>query len=64
MITLLSQFARYWAEDIVLPEWTMDAEGMVAVPWKENGIGVRVDVDRIESITKRSEVLTAATAAP
>jgi len=57
----LSPSARYWAQDIVAPEWTMDAEGMVGVPRNESGIGVRVDVDRIESITQRSEVLSAAT---
>lgn len=28
----LSPSARYWARDIVSPEWTMDADGMVAVP--------------------------------
>ena len=28
----LSPSARYWARDIVTPEWTMDADGMVAVP--------------------------------
>ena len=55
----LSPSARYWAQDIVSPEWTMDAEGMVHVPRSENGIGVRVDVERIESITQRSEVLSA-----
>jgi O-succinylbenzoate synthase len=57
----LSPSARYWAKDIVSPEWTMDAEGMVRVPRTEDGIGVTVDVERIESITQRSEVLTAAT---
>lgn len=57
----LSPSARYWAQDIVTPEWTMDAEGMVGVPRNEGGIGVRVDVDRIESITQRSEVLNAPT---
>ena len=60
----LSPSARYWAQDVVSPEWTMDAEGMVSVPRKESGIGVRVDVDRIESITQRREVLNAAAVAP
>jgi O-succinylbenzoate synthase len=55
----LSPSARYWTRDIVSPEWTMDAEGMVPVPRSESGIGVRVDVERIESITRRSEVLRA-----
>ena len=56
----LSPSARYWAQDIVSPEWTMDADGMVGVPRTKSGIGVSVDVDRIKSITRRSEVLTAA----
>jgi O-succinylbenzoate synthase len=56
----LSPSARYWAQDIVSPEWTMDAEGMVHVPRTEGGLGVKVDVERIESLTQRSEVLSAA----
>jgi O-succinylbenzoate synthase len=55
----LSPSARYWARDIVSPEWTMDAEGMVRVPLSKNGIGVQVDIDRVHAITQRSEVLTA-----
>jgi o-succinylbenzoate synthase len=58
----LSPSARYWAQDIVSPEWTMDAEGMVRVPRSEGGIGVGVDVARIESLTQRVEVLSAAPA--
>ena len=55
----LSPSARYWAADIVEPAWTMDANGMVRVPRTEPGLGVRVDADRIESMTTRAEVLTA-----
>jgi hypothetical protein len=40
----------------------MDADGMVAVPTRP-GIGVTVDVDRIEAITIRSQVLSAPRAA-
>ena len=54
----LSPSARYWARDIVSPEWTMDADGMVAVPTRP-GIGVSVDADRIEALTIRSQVLAA-----
>jgi O-succinylbenzoate synthase len=54
----LSPSARYWARDIVTPEWTMDADGMVHVPRAEPGLGVRVDVDFIESLTTRVDVLT------
>ena len=59
----LSPSARYWAADIVTPEWTMDAHGMVHVPRDRAGIGVTVDVDRIESLTTRREELRAEHAA-
>jgi O-succinylbenzoate synthase len=52
----LSPSARYWARDIVAPEWTMDAEGMVHVPLGKPGIGVDVDLDRIDDLTVRREV--------
>ena len=47
----LSPSARYWAQDIVTPEWTMDAEGMVHVPLDRPGIGVTVDLDRVDDLT-------------
>jgi O-succinylbenzoate synthase len=53
----LSPSARYWARDIVTPEWTMDADGMVRVP-REPGIGVTVDRDFVHAVTVRTEVLT------
>jgi O-succinylbenzoate synthase len=52
----LSPSARYWERDIVTPEWTMSAEGMVRVPSEVPGIGVVVDVDRVENLTVRREV--------
>jgi O-succinylbenzoate synthase len=51
----LSPSARYWAKDIVTPEWTMDDEGMVHVPLDRPGIGVTVDVDRVDDLTVRRE---------
>jgi o-succinylbenzoate synthase len=51
----LSPSSRYWAADVVEPEWTMNADGMVRVPREQPGLGVRVDVERIESITIRRE---------
>jgi O-succinylbenzoate synthase len=57
----LSPSSRYWAQDIVTPEWTMDAEGMVRVPVEAPGIGVTVDVDRIDDLTVRREELAAST---
>jgi len=54
----LSPSARYWEHDIVTPEWTMDSTGMVTVPTRP-GLGVSVDVDRVERLTVRCETLNA-----
>jgi O-succinylbenzoate synthase len=55
----LSPSARYWERDIVTPEWTMDADGMVRVPRDQPGLGVTVDLDRVDNLTvKREEVRT------
>ena len=56
----LSPSARYWERDIVSPEWTMDAQGMVAVP-REPSIGVSVDVERVRALCVRSDELRAGT---
>lgn len=53
----LSPSARYWTQDIVSPEWTMDGTGMVAVPLNAPGLGVDVDTERVKSLTVRSEEL-------
>jgi len=53
----LSPSARYWERDVVTPEWTMDADGMVPVPRARPGLGVEPDVDRIEDLTVRREVV-------
>ena len=53
----LSPSARYWARDVVSPEWTMDADGMVHVPLDKPGIGVTVDMNFVDQITVRREVL-------
>ena len=53
----LSPSARYWKRDVVSPEWTMDADGMVHVPRDRPGLGVTVDEDFIESLTTRVEEL-------
>jgi o-succinylbenzoate synthase len=53
----LSPSARYWDRDVVIPEWTMDAEGMVRVPRGKPGIGIDVDRERITALTVRTEEL-------
>lgn len=53
----LSPSARYWATDIVSPEWTMDGDGMVRVPCDTPGLGVVVNANRVGLITTRREVL-------
>ncbi len=52
----ISPSARYWERDVVSPEWTM-TDGMVTVPRDTPGIGVSVDVDRVEDVTVRSQTL-------
>ena len=51
----VSPSARYWARDVVRPEWTME-EGRVAVPVAP-GIGVDVDPDFIDELTVRRETI-------
>jgi O-succinylbenzoate synthase len=54
----LSPSARYWARDVVTPEWTMD-RGMVRVPLDRPGIGVDVDEARVAALTVRTTELAA-----
>lgn len=51
----LSASDRYWAEDIVDPPFAVDADGYIAVP-DGPGLGVAVDVERLVSLTVRTEV--------
>jgi O-succinylbenzoate synthase len=53
----VSPSARYWDRDIVTPEWTMNAHGMVRVPLDAPGIGVSLDRNRVEDLTVRSHVV-------
>jgi O-succinylbenzoate synthase len=53
----LSPSSRYWERDIVIPEWTMSADGMVTVPRGVPGIGVQVDMDRVDDLTVRTTIL-------
>ena len=53
----ISNSRRYWAEDIVWPEFEM-VDGFMPVPTGP-GIGVTPDVERIEALTTRMEVFQA-----
>jgi O-succinylbenzoate synthase len=55
----LSPSSRYWERDVVTPEWTMSADGIMQVPLDKAGIGVTVDVNRIDDLTVRSQTLRA-----
>ena len=55
----VSPSARYWTRDVVTPEWTMTPDGQVNVPLDRPGIGVTVDLDRIDDLTVRLERLGA-----
>lgn len=52
----VSPSSRYWARDVVSPEWTMDGDGWVDVP-QGPGLGVEVDRERIEALTVQAETL-------
>jgi O-succinylbenzoate synthase len=52
----VSASRRYWAEDIIEPEVEVTAKGTIRVPTAA-GIGYAPRVERIESLTKRKEVL-------
>lgn len=52
----VSPSGRYWARDVVSPEWTMDGDGWVDVP-EGPGLGVEVDRERIEALTVERETL-------
>lgn len=48
----LSASSRYWVDDIVDPPFALDDEGFIPVPTNP-GIGVDVDVERLEALTVR-----------
>ncbi len=52
----VSASKRYWTEDIIEPEVEVTPKGTIRVP-AEPGIGYTPRIDRIEKLTKRSEVL-------
>lgn len=54
----VSPSARYWRQDIVTPDWTMDANGMIDVPWSQPGMGVEVNTELVERLTVRKAELT------
>jgi O-succinylbenzoate synthase len=47
----ISESRRYWAEDIVEPEFVM-ADGMMRVP-EGVGVGVEIRMDRVEALTTK-----------
>jgi len=52
----ISASRRYWAEDIIEPEVEVSNQGTIRVP-SAPGIGFAPRLDRIESLTRRREVL-------
>jgi O-succinylbenzoate synthase len=55
----LSPSARYWEADVVTPEWTMNEEGIVHVPSDRPGLGVAVNVARVDDLTVRTQSIRA-----
>jgi O-succinylbenzoate synthase len=55
----LSPSERYWDRDVVEPAWTMDADGWMEVPRDRPGIGAAIDLERVETLTVRRDLLRA-----
>ena len=55
----LSPSSRYWEEDIVIPEWTMDSAGFIAVPADKPGLGVGINTALIDGLARREATITA-----
>jgi O-succinylbenzoate synthase len=55
----LSPSARYWEADVVTPEWTMNGDGIVHVPSDRPGLGVSVNVARVNDLTVRTQSIRA-----
>ena len=55
----VSPSERYWHQDVVKPEWTMDRDGWIQVPVDRPGFGVEVDFNRVDDLTVRREELRA-----
>ncbi len=55
----LSASRRYWEEDVVEPEWTVEEDSTVRVPRDRPGMGVEVRRERVESLTVRRTELAA-----
>jgi O-succinylbenzoate synthase len=56
----VSPSSRYWQRDVVTPEWTMTDRGTMVVP-EGAGLGVDVDVGRVDDLTVRKVVVNRAT---
>ena len=54
----VSASARYWHEDIIDPEVTVNNKGVITVP-DGPGIGFSIKEDFIESLATRREQITA-----
>jgi o-succinylbenzoate synthase len=53
----VSASARYWEEDVIEPEVIVSPRGTITPPEKP-GIGFEVNVDRIEKLTVRKEIIS------
>ncbi len=51
----VSASQRYFEEDVIMPEVTVDRQGRISVP-TESGIGFQPNMKRIDAVTERTEV--------
>ncbi|HSR66925.1 MAG TPA: o-succinylbenzoate synthase [Acidobacteriota bacterium] len=53
----ISPSSRYWKRDIVRPQWTTDGQGRISVPFDRPGLGVEIDHEFVDSLTRRRLLL-------
>ena len=53
----ISPSKRYWAEDVVTPEWTMNKNGEIAVPLDKVGLGVEIKKEFIQEHSIETTVI-------
>ena len=53
----LAPSSHYWDQDIVIPEWKMNSNGTINVPFNKIGLGVDINEQLIKKLTKEKLIL-------
>tara|TARA_A100001015_G_scaffold282388_1_gene346590 strand:+ start:341 stop:1459 length:1119 start_codon:yes stop_codon:yes gene_type:complete len=53
----LAPSAHYWEQDLVIPEWEMNQDGTITVPFNKIGLGVEINEELLKKLTKEKLTL-------